>query len=163
MPRRGRENRHHLLVLADFSFPSFPDYSFFICFGFRHSDFGFSVFQSPCSRPTHVPFSRAHTTVRLQSTSESSLKCRRFFPARSVFLVLFGLCLPHRQPPDSVPAACTRLKKMHPTVCVKIAGYSIRHRPTRCGGPESDLAHLADDPSCPAWKQLLSSGCASSP
>jgi len=42
------------------------------------------------------------------------------YSAQDVLLAVFGLFLANRHPPDSVPAVCTRLKKMHPTVCIKV-------------------------------------------
>ncbi len=61
------------------------------------------------------------------------------FPATIVFLVVFGLFLPPRHPPDSVPVVCTRLKKMQSTVCIKIGNLrsGIRSRPSALARPLS--------------------------
>jgi len=70
------------------------------------------------------------------------------FPALGVFLVVFSRFLAHRHPPDSVPAVCTRLKKMHATACIKIGNLRSGLRPLRDG-------RLAVNPSFISCSPLL--------
>jgi len=62
--------------------------------------------------------------VRLQSKAKLSPKCKRFFPALDIFLVVFGLLLAHGHHRARGLPTCTRLKKMQANACVKIGCHA---------------------------------------